>query len=146
MRDLSRIVLLERGQSYPKRRIRCHKKHEPCFSKKKQGSCAVAIPGKLVPNAAPNLGGINGLIRIQFLGLLKQNVRGLGIGGIRNAAIIHGTYSGALRFVKMADALRAAVMGDHIDVVAHPLPVADMVAFRFRIAASFKDRFVRTFR
>ena len=96
------------------------KSHEPCFYKKKQGSDRRDTA--LVPNAAPNLGGINGLIRIQFLGLLKQNVRRLGIGGIRNAAIIHRTDSGALRFVKMADALRAAVMGDHIDVIAHSLP------------------------
>ena len=46
------------------------KTHEPCFSEQKQGSRPVAI-GKLVPNAAPDLGGIDGLIGIQFLGLLK---------------------------------------------------------------------------
>ena len=144
MWDLSRIVLLERGQIYPKRRIRRHEKvMSPASAKRSKARDRRDTV--LVPNAAPNLGGIDGLIGIQFLGLLKQHVRGLGIGGIRNAAIIHRTDSGALRFVKMADALRAAVMGDHIDVIAHSLPVADMVAFCFRIAASFKDRFVRTF-
>jgi len=106
---------------------------------------SVPIGGELVPNAAPHLGGVDGFIWIQLPGLLQQNVRRLGIGGIRNAAIIHRTYSGALRFIEMADALGAAVMGDHIDVIAHSLPVADMVALRFRIAASFKNRFVRTF-
>jgi hypothetical protein len=49
-----------------------------------------------------------------------------------------------LRLVKMADAFSAAVMGDHINVVAHSLAVAYMVPLGFRVAASLKNRLVRT--
>ena len=50
-----------------------------------------------------------------------------------------------LRFIKVPDAFRAAIMGDDVDIVAHALTVADVMAFAFSIAPGFENCLVRTF-
>jgi hypothetical protein len=51
-----------------------------------------------------------------------------------------------LWLIKVADAFGASIMRDHINVVADPLTVADMIAFALRIAACLENRFIRAFR
>src|SRR6188474_280515 len=98
-----------------------------------------------VANAAPHFRSIDGFVWVERAGLLQEHVGRLRIGRISNTAVVDWAHSGALRFVEMADTLGAAVMGNHVDVIAHSLAVAHMVALGLRIAASFKNRLVRTF-
>src|SRR5262249_6348785 len=51
----------------------------------------------------------------------------------------------ALRFVKVSDTLGATIVRDHINTIADPLTIADMIALRFRVAASLKNGLVWTF-
>jgi precorrin-3B methylase len=45
----------------------------------------------------------------------------------------------------MADTLGTPIMGDHVNSVSDSLTVAHMISLRLRVAASFEDRFIRTF-
>src|SRR6476661_10896120 len=121
------------------------KTHEPCFVTEAGLILDDGNSRHSVANAAPHLRGIDGFVRVELAGLLQEHVGCLRIDRISNAAVVDRAHSGALRFVEMADALGATVMGNHIDVIAYPLAVAHMVALGFRIAASFKNRLVRTF-
>src|SRR3546814_2360670 len=57
----------------------------------------------------------------------EQNFRGFRIERVRNAAVVHRAHRRALRFVEVADALGAAVVGNDVDVVAFALPLTHMV-------------------
>ena len=46
----------------------------------------------------------------------------------------------------MTDTLGTAIMCNHIHIVPYTLTVTDMKSLLLRIAASFKDRLIRTFR
>jgi hypothetical protein len=46
----------------------------------------------------------------------------------------------------MPDAFRAAIMGDDVDIVAHALTVANVMALALSIAPGFENRLVGTFR
>src|ERR1043166_4574961 len=77
---------------------------------------------------------------------VPHDVRRFRIGRFRNAAIVDRTDCGALRFVKMAGTLGTAIMRNDIYIVSHSLAVAHMIPLSFRVAASFEDGLVRTFR
>lgn len=100
---------------------------------------------ELVPDSAPNLRSINVLIGIELLGFVEQDVGCFRVRGIGDAAIVDWADGSALRFVKVADALGAAVVRNDVNIVANSLTIADVVALSLCIAASFKDRLVRTF-
>src|SRR5688572_14315536 len=74
-----------------------------------------------IPHAAPHLCRIDTLVRIQLLRLVQQDIRRFGIGRIRNAAIVDRTDRRALRFVKMADTLGAAVMRNDVNGISFAL-------------------------
>ena len=46
----------------------------------------------------------------------------------------------------MADTLGTPIMSNHVNTVPDALAVAHMISLRLRVAASFKDGLVRTFR
>src|SRR6185503_12111428 len=102
--------------------------------------------GGLVAHAAPDFRRIDGLIWIESLCPLEQDLRCFRIQRVRNTTIIDRADGGALRLVEVSDTLGATVVCDHINTIADPLAIAHMIALRFRIAASFKNRLVRTFR
>jgi hypothetical protein len=101
---------------------------------------------ELVSYAAPDLGRVNGLVRIQLLRSLQKNLSRFGIEWIGNAAVIDRTDCRALRFVEVTDTLGAAIVCNDVNVIADPLPVADVIAFGLSVASGFKDRFIGTFR
>src|SRR5687768_9128097 len=100
---------------------------------------------RLVPHTAPNFCRVDGLVRIELLCFLQQNIGRLWIGWIRDATIIDRTNRCTLRFVKMSDALGAPVMSNHVNTVSHSLAVAHMVSLRLCVTASFEDCLIRTF-
>ena len=144
--QLKQILLRGRRESYQKTEFDGEdlKIQEPCFFPKKQGSCRW-IMTELVPDSAPYLRRINRLIGVELLGFVEQDVSCFRVCGIGDAAIIDWADGSALRFVKVAHALGAAVVRNNINIVANSLTIADVVALSLCIAASFKDRLVRTF-
>jgi hypothetical protein len=101
---------------------------------------------RLVSDAAPHLGGIDRFVWVQFLRFLDKDLGRLGIGWVRNAAIVDGTHRGALRLVKVPDAFRTPVVCNDVDVVPDSLTVSDMIALAFGIAAGFKDGLIGALR
>ena len=100
---------------------------------------------ELVAHAAPDFRRIDRFIRIERIRPREQDFRRFWIQRVSNAAIIDRADGGALRFVEVSDALGAAVVRNHINTIADSLAIAHMIALRFRVAASFKNRLVRTF-
>jgi hypothetical protein len=98
----------------------------------------------LVSNAAPHFIGIDLLVRVQPLGSLQEDFGRFRIGGIGDAAIVHGADGRALRFVEVPHAFGAALVGDDIDVVSDALPITDVVALSLRVAPGLKDGLVWT--
>jgi|SRR5215467_14664512 len=100
---------------------------------------------ELVSHSAPYLRRVNVLLRIELPRLIEQDVCCFRVCGVRDATIVDWTHRRALRLVKVTDAFGAAIVCDHINVVANSLAVADMVPLPLCIAPSFEDRLVRTF-
>src|SRR6185503_8039006 len=101
--------------------------------------------GGLVAYTTPDFRRIDGLIWIESFCPLEQDLRCFRIQRVRNTTIIDRTDGGALRLAEVSDTLGATVVCDHINTIANSLAISHMVALRFRIATSFKNRLVRTF-
>ena len=72
----------------------------------------------LITNAAPNFLRIDIFVGVQLYGFGQENICLLRIGWIRNTAIGNRADRGTLGFIKMADTLRAPLIGDDIDIIA----------------------------
>src|SRR6185503_1390090 len=103
------------------------------------------MSGGLVAYPTPDFSRINGLIWIECLCPLEQDLSCFRIKRVRNTTIIDRADSGALRLVEVSNTLGATVVCNHINTIANSLAIAHMVALRFRVAASLKNRLVRTF-
>jgi hypothetical protein len=99
-----------------------------------------------VPHPIPNFCRIDCLIRIEGFRPGEQNLRRFRIQWVRNATIIDRADGGTLWLFEVSDTLGTAVVRNHIDTIADSLAVAHMISLRLRIAASLKNRLVRTFR
>src|SRR5687767_8804237 len=100
---------------------------------------------RLVPYAAPDFCRVDGLVGIELLGFLQQNIGRLRIGWIRDATIIDGANRCTLRLVKMSNTFCAPVMSNDVNSVTLTLAVAHMVSFCLRVTALFEDCLIRTF-
>src|SRR5574339_682653 len=89
----------------------------------------------LIADAAPDLGRVNGLIRVQLLRLLKKDIRRFRIDRVGNAAVINRADGRTLRFVEMANAFGATIVCNHVNIIADSLAITHMISLRFRIAA-----------
>ena len=117
----------------------------PCFLRETGPLRAIQIKIELISDAAPDLRRIDILVRIELLCLLQKDVRCLRIDRIGNATVVDRADGSALWFIEMANALGAAIMCNHVDVITNSLTVAHMVALRFRIATGFENRLIGTF-
>jgi hypothetical protein len=85
------------------------------------------------------------LVGIEALGSFQENLLRFRVHGVGNATIVNRTNCGTLWLVEMPDALRAALMGDHIDTVTDTQSIPYMVPLGLGIAARLKNRLVGTF-
>jgi hypothetical protein len=101
---------------------------------------------RLVSNATPHFIRVDILIRIQCASLLQKNVGGLRVSRVSDAAVVNGTHSGALRFIKVTDAFSATIMRDDVDVISLTLTVSYVIPLAFSIAPRFENGLVGTLR
>jgi hypothetical protein len=101
---------------------------------------------RLIPHAAPNLAWVDLLIGIERLGPCQEYFGRLGVDGIRDAAIVDGAHGSALRFIEMADAFGAAIMGDDVNAVSDALPITHVIPLALGVAPRLKNGLIRAFR
>jgi len=101
---------------------------------------------RLVSNATPHFVRVDFLIRIECASLLQENVGGFGVCRVSDAAVVNGTHSRALRFIKVTYAFSATIMRDDVDIISLTLTVSYVITLAFSIAPRFENGLVGTLR
>jgi hypothetical protein len=99
----------------------------------------------LAPYLTPAQFFVDFFARIEVSRPLKKNFFGFGNLWVWDATIIDWADSGALRLVKVPDALGAAVVRDDINRVTFSVPFGDLVPLLLGVASYFKNCFVGAF-